>query len=450
MRRAVVMVAAVFFALVSAQASFAAILEPGSGGGGERTKSDVVGASISHPERWIVEREKHTYDDSYGFTLWRPQTDKASDDHGGVPAVRVSRAYDLEPGQIEAAVREKLAQYPDLPLIREEVSVAAEGHEGVAVGPIPGSTPAMEVYVPVDEQVYRIHIYSEGPGEVKLDADDRELLSSLRFYSPSKSVGALDVERANAPQTLYREGDEKLLEQEQTAREDEPARMMAASSSNVPVYRERRIYEGCYLASSTFFVQTQQGALANKRWGKSYTGKTIVGRPNFWGNYSHGSMGYGRCASTYYANDKFAVDYPLARGDSLYSPFRRGTVTFAGRSETHKAYGILVVIRAGNGKYVSLSAHLSGLAPGIKRGAKVNEDTLIGYAGATGGPRIPVGEPHLHQAFYRYPHFNPDGTPYGGRGLQVVYFHYSSGPGVYKFGWSSSGGQKTEGSWIRN
>ena len=52
------------------------------------------------------------------------------------------------------------------------------------------------------------------------------------------------------------------------------------------------------------------------------------------------------------------------------------------------------------------------------------------------------GVPHLHQAYYRYPHYNRDGSPYGGAGLQVVYHRYvGTGPGVYKFGWTPGPGR---------
>ena len=69
----------------------------------ERTNADVVGATISHPARWSVERERHTFDDPYGFTLWKPRFDPATHDHGGRPAVRVALAYELEPGQSRVA-----------------------------------------------------------------------------------------------------------------------------------------------------------------------------------------------------------------------------------------------------------------------------------------------------------------------------------------------------------
>ena len=80
------------------------------------TEGGVVGASVSHPAKWFVEREPYTYDDTYGFTLWKPESGLPHD-HGGTPAVRIALAYNLRPGQIEAAVRDKLAAYPDLEIV---------------------------------------------------------------------------------------------------------------------------------------------------------------------------------------------------------------------------------------------------------------------------------------------------------------------------------------------
>lgn len=395
----------------------------------ERTGADAVGASIAHPARWFVEREPYTYEGTYGYTLWHPDTDRPHD-HGGMPAVRVALAYDLKPGQIEAEVQKLLAYYDDLPLERETVRVAERGYQGVAVGPIPGSTPYTVVYVPVKGRVYRINVYSDDPGQPGLGEKGNRLLAGLRFSPPSRSVASLEIPRANAQRALYEGGDESLAARERAAREavadqdtdEEPEATLGTSSRSGT--GETRIAEGCWRADPRFSFQTQHGMYANKRWGAKWTGWTIIGRPNFWGQYTHGNLNYGRCVSRLYTNDKFAVDYPLGRGDVVFSPFRRGTVTFAGRNTSHKNYGIFVVIRADNGKYVSMSAHLNGLANGIRRGKVVTSDTIIGFAGDTGDPSIPVGETHLHQAYYRYPRYLQDGSPYGGAGLQVVYHSY--------------------------
>jgi len=417
--------------------------EPGalarSTGPTETTKNDVIGASIAHPAKWSVERERYTFDDTYGFTLWRAESDPAAHDHGGTPVVRVALAYELEPGQIEATVQDDLAAYPDLPMTREEVSVGEAGHEGVAVGPIPGSTPSTQVYAPVKGRVYQINVYGE-----QLGADGERLLSDLKFYPPSRPVRSLGLPDANAP------GGPQRAERERAAHEAEDAPRATFEAAALSGTRETRIAEGCWRADPDFFFQTQHGPEANSNPDDGIrTGWTVVGKPNYWGEYTHGDLGYGRCTEPEWCNDKFAVDYPLNRGDAVFSPFREGTVTFAGRNITHKDYGILVSIKAANGKYVSLSAHLDSLAAGISQGTAVDRHTVIGYAGDTGGSDIPVGRPHLHQAYYRYPSYNPDGSPYGGAGLQVVYYRYFHGDGgVYRFGWEAKRGIKAKGSLI--
>jgi hypothetical protein len=413
-----------------------------SKGPAERTKGEVVGASISHPTRWFVERERYTYDQTYGFTMWRPDSG-APHDHGGTPAVRVALAYGLQPRQIKATVLEKLRAYPGLPMTREEVSVAEKGHRGVAVGPIPGSTPSTEVYVPVNGRVYQINVYGKTFG-----SDDKHLLSTLRFELPSRPVSSLGLPNANSPEILRAAGDRELAKRERAVHEattDGEATFAASSLGG-----ETPIEEGCWQADPDFFFQTQYGSTANANpKDRIPTGWSIVGKPNYWDEYTHGRLEYGRCDRRRFTNDKFAVDYPLDLGDAVFSPFTRGTVTFAGRNITHKDYGIFVSIEAANGKYVNLSGHLSGLAPGIRRGAEVDRHTVIGFGGKTGGGRIPVGTVHLHQAYYRNPDYNSDGSPYGGAGLKVVDHHYHRDDnGIYRFGWVDSPEIKYKGSWI--
>jgi hypothetical protein len=395
----------------------------------ERTEGGVVGASIAHPANWTVERERYTFDGTYGFTLWRPEPG-SSRDHGGIPAVRVALAEDLRPSQVEDEVRRTIAYYEDekLEVGRETVSVGADGHEGVAVGPIPGSTPATRVYASIGGRVYQIDVYSEAPGEEGLDADDRALLHTLRFEQPSRSITSLGLPRANAPESLYPAGGEEPAPSgrgwtpSSTSAEKESSGTAEYSASGTG---ETRIAEGCWRAASGFWVQVQHGPTANSNPDDNIpTGWTRIGVPNFWGQYTHGDLGYGRCNEPYYVNDKFAVDYPMDLWDPVWSPIDCGRVTFAGRNETHRDWGIFVSIKACNGKYVSLTGHFRALRSGLDKGDSVDRDTLLGYAGKSGGGRIPVGPVHFHQAFYRYPKVNPDGSPYGGQGLQIINHHY--------------------------
>ena len=404
----------------------------------QRTGGRAVGAEIVHAAAWNVEREPYTYEDTYGYTLWYPDTE-AAHDHGGMPALRVALAYGLNPGDIEAEVDGVLADHPDLPLRRERVDVARE-HEGVAVGTIPGSTPYTAVYVPVNGRVYKINVYADDPAGPGLDAGGKELLADVRFEPPTRSVGSLDLPDANSPEALTATAGPGVVEGEEAERRattEETTRATAASGGG----GEQEIAEDCYLADPQFYVQTQHTKYANRnRWNGRRPGWTRIGLYNYWGEYTHGNIGYGRCASNYYTNDKFAIDYFLNRGDAIRPPFKSGTVRFAGRNESHKNYGIFVVIEHENDKYVSMSAHLDRLQDWVRKGASVNESKVIGFAGNSGDPSIPVGAPHLHQAFYRYPSFLSDGSPYGGRGLQVVRHHFvgtaarDANGGVYTFG----------------
>ena len=438
----------------------------------ERTGDAAVGASIVHPEKLVVERERYTYDGTYGYTLWKPDPEGEENVEGGDPQVRVALAYDLNPGQIEARIRERIAQHPGVKMERQTVRVGQRNLRSLALGPIPGSTPSTEVYVAEKGRVYQINVYGE-----ELGAKGKELLSSLRLEEPSRSVASLGLKDGKKAENFQARGGSLPSEEERKARRDTAAKAAAKAAKEgpieegtpgptfrttaaTPVYGEYQINEGCWRADSRVYFQTQHGLGANSSPGDGIpTDFSLVGRPNYWGQYTHGSLGYGRCVSTYYTNDKFAVDYPLDRGNPVFSPFYRGTVTFAGRNYSHKNYGIFVVIRDSNNRYVSLSGHLSGLAAGIRRGAVVTADTIIGFAGNTGDPSIPVGEVHMHQAFYRYPYFKTDGSPYGGRGLQAVYHHYIGRPGVRSGGVyqfvdvstrQSTVAQKTKGEFISN
>ena len=176
----------------------------------QKTGGQAVGAEIVHPAAWNVEREPYTYDDTYGYTLWYPDTD-AAHDHGGMPVLRVALAYELAPEDIEAEVDGVRADYPDLSLERETVEVARE-HEGVAIGTIPGSTPYTAVYVPVNGRVYRINVYADDPAGRGLDARSKELLADVRFEPPTRPVSSLDVPDANSPEALYSTPDSGVVE----------------------------------------------------------------------------------------------------------------------------------------------------------------------------------------------------------------------------------------------
>ena len=81
------------------------------------------------------------------------------------------------------------------------------------------------------------------------------------------------------------------------------------------------------------------------------------------------------------------VDFGAAYGTPIRSA-GAGVVELAGRNG---AYGIAVMVKH-KGKYETLYGHMSKLAAGIRRGAKINQGQVIGYVGSTGR----ATGPHLH------------------------------------------------------
>lgn len=119
------------------------------------------------------------------------------------------------------------------------------------------------------------------------------------------------------------------------------------------------------------------------------------------------------------------VDYRAPVGAAVNAT-ADGTVIRAGR---WGGYGIMVGIRHLNG-IETRYAHLSRLARGIHRGARVQQGDVVGYAGMTGLATAP----HVHYEFLKNGHHqNPrltnlgDGTPVpAGRAaeFEAVRYHY--------------------------
>jgi murein DD-endopeptidase MepM/ murein hydrolase activator NlpD len=81
------------------------------------------------------------------------------------------------------------------------------------------------------------------------------------------------------------------------------------------------------------------------------------------------------------------IDYAAASGTPV-SAAGDGRVAFAGR---RGQYGNLIILKHANG-YQTYYGHLSGIARGVRTGARVDQGSVIGYVGSTG---LATG-PHLH------------------------------------------------------
>jgi murein DD-endopeptidase MepM/ murein hydrolase activator NlpD len=88
-----------------------------------------------------------------------------------------------------------------------------------------------------------------------------------------------------------------------------------------------------------------------------------------------------------YSKMHTGVDFGAPTGTPIRAA-GSGVVDLAGR---HGAYGNAIVIKHGE-KYKTLYAHMSRLAPGVRKGKRVNQGQIIGYVGSTGRST----GPHLH------------------------------------------------------
>jgi murein DD-endopeptidase MepM/ murein hydrolase activator NlpD len=108
-------------------------------------------------------------------------------------------------------------------------------------------------------------------------------------------------------------------------------------------------------------------------------------------------------------NQYYANDWPAHKNANVY-PAITGTVEWAGwdyyDSEGYYTLGNYVVVR--NNGYRAIMAHLTSIAVNV--GASVGMNTIIGYAGKTGGP----WDEHVHSRVAYGESRTYNGQPYGG------------------------------------
>jgi murein DD-endopeptidase MepM/ murein hydrolase activator NlpD len=377
-------------------------------------RDDVVGVSVNVPSDWRVQPDPVLFN-TYGFALFDPGAPETGG-HERSPVARISLAYQLKPDQIEERVRDLMSKYPEFPLTRSEV-VVGHGLRGIAVSGLPGTDPYSLVYVANGDKVYRIGLWTMEPG---LDARAKGLLASLQFEEPKRSVQSLNLEpveqamRASPPpeqMELNRKAhaERALL----TALEGGEPSKLEASPADISI-------QACEFGQpSGVFWQTVWDAT-----NRFYSGYTTVysgtyynlrpGDPGFSamsGNYGSwwGQNYHVRKCDAGLLNQFYANDWPAHKNANVYSA-TTGTVEWAGwdyyDSEGYYTLGNYVVVR--NGAYRALMAHLTSIAVSV--GTSVGMNTIIGYAGKTGGP----WDEHVHSRMAYGESRTYNGQPYGG------------------------------------
>jgi hypothetical protein len=374
----------------------------------------VVGVQLAVPSNWRVYRDPVLFN-TYGFALFADDGPKWGG-HERSPVARIARAYQIGPERIGGLVEDLMRNYGEFPLRRYEVEVGPD-LKGIAVSGLPGTDPYTLVYVADGNRVYRIGLWTAEPG---LDSRALGLLTSLRFGEPTRSVSSLgltpvaEATHAQPPaEQLARNTRAQAQRATVTAAEGGESEMTALGAP-APAACE-------YGQPSGLFWQTVWDSTNRFYSGytTTYSGTYYNLRPDDpgWsamsGNYGSwwGQNYHIRKCEPYLLNQYYANDWPAHYNANGYSA-TKGTVEWAGwdyyDSEGYYTLGNYVVVR--NGGYRALMAHFASLAPGITWGATVGMNTVIGYAGRTGGP----WDEHIHSRMAYGESLTYNGQPYGG------------------------------------
>ena len=391
---------------------------------------DVVGVALDVPAAWRVEADPVLFN-TYGFTLYDPAGPQANG-HDRSPVARIARAYDARPAAVEGLVAELMRNHKEFALERATVEVGG-GLRGIAVSGLPGTDPYSLVYVVDGSRVYRIGLWTAQPG---LDARARELLRGLRFSSPSRSIASLALVPAAVASRQLPPPAEMAVNRQMHA---ERVRMVAeqggepAIGETEPAPRFSRGATGAATAPSAATATAQacefgqpSGMLWQTVWdytNKFYSGYTTTYSGTYYnlrpddpgwsamsGNYGSwwGQNYHVRKCDPNYLNQYYANDWPAHKNANVYSAIT-GVVEWAGADvygEGYKTLGNYVVVR--NGGYRAIMAHLTSIA--VSPGQSVGMNTVIGYAGKTGGP----WDEHVHSRVAYGESLTYNGQPYGG------------------------------------
>jgi murein DD-endopeptidase MepM/ murein hydrolase activator NlpD len=384
----------------------------------QTVRDPVAGVSIDVPAEWRVQADPVLFN-TYGFALFNPEGEQTGG-HERSPVMRVALAYETRPEQIEGLVSTLMERNRELAPVRSEVMVG--GRRGIAVSGLPGTDSYSLVYVADGDRVYRIGMWTAERG---LDARARMLLQNVRLEKPTRSVRSLNLTPVNeamvappAPAELLASSRAHAARVAATVAEGGET-VAAPALYSAPPLRSTSAQACEFGQPSGFFWQTVWDAT-----NKFYSGYTTVYSGTYY-NMRPGDPGWSAMSGNYGSwwgqnyhiykcytdrlNQFYANDWPAHKNANVYSAIQ-GTVEWAGwdyyDSEGYYTLGNYVVVR--NGAYRALMAHMTSLA--VRRGASVGMNTIIGYAGKTGGP----WDEHVHARVAYGESLTYNGQPYGG------------------------------------
>jgi len=452
MKRVALILLSVLMAVAVRAADISLELRDSSKGPGERSRSrlrtlsnEVVGTAVEIPSTWRVHEDPVLFN-TYGFALFDPEGPKVGG-HERSPVARIALAYQIRPEQVEALIADLLQKNSALPVRRVEVAVGG-GLKGLGVTGLPGTDPYTLLYVADGDRVYRIGLWTASaesmqPGflESGLDARALNLLASLRFEEPSRSVESLRLTPVGEAMYARPPAEQMALNAQAHAERTNELAGLAGEApigeTEVAAARLTPVNNAACEFAQPWSLNWQTVWDSSNRFYTNYT-TTYSGtyynlRPNQYG-WSAMSGNYGswwgqnfhiRKCNTGMINQYYANDWPVHFNGNVYSA-TNGKVEWAGwdyyDSEGYMTLGNYVVVR--NGSYRAVMAHLTSIAPGITWGASVGLNTIIGYAGRTGGP----WDEHVHSRIAYGESLTYNGQPYGGSIVWPTYIRCVSCP----------------------
>jgi murein DD-endopeptidase MepM/ murein hydrolase activator NlpD len=105
------------------------------------------------------------------------------------------------------------------------------------------------------------------------------------------------------------------------------------------------------------------------------------------------------------------VDFRGSSGTAIHSFIYGRVINLGWHNST---YGRIMIIANERGRGIYLLAHLSGIAPGIVRGSRIEPGDVVAYVGGSGmsgGISNPsMSRPHLHLEYYAFQYSTNDDT----------------------------------------
>lgn len=392
---------------------------------------EVVGVTVTMPAELVVRPDPVLFD-THGFIVYgAPEDHAAGHDDGAV--ARVALAYQAQAEDLDALVAEKLAQYADVNPEVVEVTLG-DGTAATAITGLPGTQPYSVVYAADGERVWEIGLWSREEGQA-IDARGRAVLAGLVLEPPAKAVESRGL--TAAAQALYGDPPDEFLELSRDAAAERRALFEAAAAEDltlaeaaatetheppVPVATpEGSAAATCgFTAPASLYWQLQWDNTNTFYSGTWYSLRNRPGWSAMSGNYGSwwGTNFHIWKCNTGVLNQWFANDWPAQYWANAYAAFS-GYVEWAGwGTDGFASLGRYVVVR--NGKYRSLTAHLTRIASGVTWGKWINGYwKVIGYAGDTGEYYANADwAPHLHARVGWGESLTYNGQPYGGHSVR--------------------------------